>query len=105
MNEAAEERLKAAEAEMVKVLDSLIRKAEGKPEAVKKLRRAQAAWEAYRDAQIDAVWPFPERGSYGSVYRMCFAEVKRQLIETRTRELKSMLEPKEGDVCSSQWPE
>ena len=105
MNEAAAQRLKDAEAEMTKAFDDLVMKAGGKIDAIVKLRKTQTAWEAYRDLQLEAYGPSPDRSSYGSVYPMCFAEVKRELTEARTRELRKMLTPVEGEVCNAHWPD
>lgn len=105
MNEAAAQRLRAAEQEMNSVMESLVARAGSKTDAIAKLRNAQAAWAAYRDEQLATLWPFPERTWYGSVYPMCLADAKTQLTKTRSRELRSMLAHEEGDVCASQWPE
>jgi uncharacterized protein YecT (DUF1311 family) len=104
MNEAAVQRLKQAETEMRGVFDALIAKAQGKTDAIGKLRKAQSAWETYRDLQLEAYWPSPKRNSYGSVYPVSLAELKRELTEARTRELRKMLAPGEGEVCATQWP-
>ncbi len=105
MNEAAGKELEAAETEMARVLDSLMKKAAGKADAVAKLNKAQAAWKACRDAQVDAMWPFPDRGLYGSVYPMCVATIRTNLTKIRVMELRAMLGQAEGDVCNSEWPE
>lgn len=102
LNEAGGNQLMAAEADMKHVLDQLNQTAKDKREALVKLRKAQDAWERYRDAQLNAVWPFPEHG--GNVYPMCIAAFKAALTEARTRELRQMLSPREGDACTSQWP-
>lgn len=36
--------------------------------------------------------------------RLCLVDLKRQLTEARTRELRAMLNPQEGDVCGAGWP-
>jgi len=105
MNEAAAERLRSAEQDMNRAIESLVARAGSNADAIAKLRKAQAAWEAYRDAQLATLWPFPERTWYGSVYPMCVADVRSELTEARTKELRSMLAPEEGDACASQWPE
>jgi uncharacterized protein YecT (DUF1311 family) len=66
MNKAASVRLRAAEDELERVLDELVAKAGGRAEAIEKLRTAQSAWEAYRDAQVAASWPFPDETGYGA---------------------------------------
>lgn len=105
MNEAADKEFRAADAEMTQVFNSLLKRAADKPEAIAKLKESQAAWKAYRDAQVKAMWPFPERGMYGSAYPMCVATEMTTLTKARVAELRTMLAPLEGDVCSSQWPE
>src|SRR5262245_20991901 len=105
MHEAADAEFRAANAEMTKALESLVQKAAGKPDAVAKLNKSQAAWKVYRDAQVGAMWPLPERSSYGSVYSMCVLTEMTNLTKARTSELRAMLEPTEGDVCGSRWPD
>jgi uncharacterized protein YecT (DUF1311 family) len=105
MNQAAGKELQAAEAEMARLLDSLMKQAAGKADAIATLNKAQTAWKIYRDAQLDAMWPFPERGQYGSVHPMCVATTRTALTKTRLMELRAMLERVDGDVCNSSWPE
>jgi uncharacterized protein YecT (DUF1311 family) len=59
----------------------------------------QKAWEAYRDAQLAAVYPPGDTSSYGSVYPMCLAILKQALTEGRIRDLKALTTSGEGDVC------
>jgi uncharacterized protein YecT (DUF1311 family) len=60
----------------------------------------EKAWEAYRDAQLKAIYPpvSDERAEYGSVYPMCWATLKQKLTESRIRDLKA-LTTSEGDAC------
>jgi len=104
MNETAGKQLKAAEAEMQESLGRITLRAKDNPSAVAKLRNAQDAWETYRDAQLAAMWPGAAAG-YGSVQPMCVAFAKAALTEARTRELRQMETPVEGDACASDWPE
>jgi hypothetical protein len=60
----------------------------------------QKAWEVYRDAQLAAIYPQEGISSYGSVYPMCFAVLKKALTEGRIRDLKVLITSGEGDVCS-----
>jgi uncharacterized protein YecT (DUF1311 family) len=105
MNQAAAQRAVEADAEMSRVLNEIMHRAAGKPDAIAKLQKAQAAWEAYRDAQGDVLWPFPERTWYGSANPMCVSTVRQQLTAARIKELRAMLSPPEGDACASQWPD
>jgi uncharacterized protein YecT (DUF1311 family) len=43
----------------------------------------QRAWEAYRDAQLAALYPPGDTSNYGSVYPMCLAILKQSLTEGR----------------------
>jgi hypothetical protein len=92
MNQCASKELKAAEARM----DALLKKLGIGPNDP-----AQKAWEAYRDAQLEAIYPNPKEniGDYGSVYPMCFAMLENTLVQGRIRDLKSLTFPGEGDVC------
>jgi uncharacterized protein YecT (DUF1311 family) len=60
----------------------------------------EKAWEAYRDAQLKAIYPpvSDERAEYGSIYPMCWATLKKKLTEGRIRDLKA-LTTSEGDGC------
>jgi uncharacterized protein YecT (DUF1311 family) len=60
----------------------------------------EKAWEAYRDAQLKAIYPpvSDERAEYGSIYPMCWAMLKKKLTESRIRDLKA-LTTVEGDGC------
>lgn len=59
----------------------------------------QKAWEAYRDAQLAALYPPGDTSNYGSVYPMCLAILKKSLTEGRIRDLKAITTSGEGDVC------
>ena len=69
---------------------------------IAKLKASQAAWSAYFDAEMAALYPDP-RGvaAYGSSYPSCNAGAAAYLIERRTQELRRWLEgAEEGDVCA-----
>ena len=59
----------------------------------------EKAWAAYRDAQLAAIYPQNDISSYGSVYPMCLAILKKALTEGRIRDLKALTTSGEGDVC------
>jgi uncharacterized protein YecT (DUF1311 family) len=59
----------------------------------------QQAWEAYRDAQLAALYPSRDASNYGSVYPMCLAILKQSLTEGRIRDLKALTTSGEGRVC------
>jgi uncharacterized protein YecT (DUF1311 family) len=61
---------------------------------------AQKAWEAYRDAQIEAIYPKQNAGGYGSVFPMCLANLEKKLTDGRIADLKRLITSDEGEVCS-----
>jgi uncharacterized protein YecT (DUF1311 family) len=91
LNECAGKELQQAEARLAALLKKLGIDPNG-PE--------EKAWEAYRDAQLKAIYPpvSNEQAEYGSVYPMCLATLKRKLTESRIRDLKT-LTTSEGDTC------
>lgn len=64
----------------------------------------EKAWEAYRDAQLAALYPPEDISSYGSVYPMCLAFLKKKLTEGRIRDLKALTTSGEGDACYGYHP-
>lgn len=97
INECAGKELRATEARLTALLKNL---------GIGPEDPAQKAWEAYRDAQIEAIYPDPEKNivEYGSVYPMCFSLLKAKLAEGRIRDLKVLTTSGEGDVCHGLKP-
>ena len=91
LNECAGKELKQAEAQLAALLKKL---------GIDANSAEEKAWEAYRDAQLKAIYPpvADERAEYGSIYPMCLATLKRKLTESRIRDLQ-MLTTSEGDGC------
>jgi uncharacterized protein YecT (DUF1311 family) len=91
LNQCAGKELQQAEARLAALLERLGIDANS-PE--------EKAWEAYRDAQLRAIYPpvSDERAEYGSIYPMCWATLKKKLTESRIRDLKA-LTVSEGDGC------
>ncbi len=92
---------KSADDELNRTYQELLKKAAGDPVAVPKIRAEQRAWVAFRDAHIAALYPAEDKQQdYGTVYLMCVSLVLRDLTRERTKMLKEMLNPVEGDVCA-----
>jgi uncharacterized protein YecT (DUF1311 family) len=91
LNECAGKELQQAEARLAALLQRL---------GIDPNSPEEKAWEAYRDAQLKAIYPpvADERAEYGSIYPMCWATLKQKLTESRIRDLK-MLTTTEGDAC------
>jgi uncharacterized protein YecT (DUF1311 family) len=90
LNECAGKELRNAELKLEKLLKQL---------GIGRDDPAQKAWEAYRDAQLAALYPQKDIVGFGSVYPMCFATLKKALTDGRIRDLKTFT-VREGDVCS-----
>lgn len=66
-----------------------------------KLRAAQRAWLAFRDAHIASIYPASDPREYGTVNRMCRCMILVSLTEVRTNELQRWVDGTiEGDVCA-----
>ena len=102
MNNCAAQELRQAEAAMQSAYAQLLARASAtNPIAPKKIEAAQRAWEAFLTAQLEATFASQDKRDYGSVYPMCHAQLRRQLILSRTAQLAAMLTPApEGEVCT-----
>ncbi len=78
---------------------------------IAKLKIAQKAWLAFRDAELEALYPKDNKqAEYGTVYPMCHCSEFQSLTEERTKQLKRWLGgTREGDICAGSiktawWP-
>lgn len=100
LTECASTDYEGADDELNRTYEQLLKKAAGDPIAVQKIRAAQTAWVAFRDAQIAALYPSEDKQmEYGTVFPMCANLALADLTRERTKMLKHMLTPVEGDVC------
>ncbi len=69
---------------------------------IEKLKTSQRAWLAFRDAEMEALFPKTNKQvEYGTVYPMCHCSELQTLTEERTNQLKRWLDGTiEGDVCA-----
>ena len=101
MNDQACNKYKKADAELNKVYRQVLSENKADVLFVSKLKNAQRAWVAYRDAQLEALYPAANPQEYGSVYPMCHCEAMTELARQRTKELQRWVDGvKEGDVCA-----
>ena len=91
LNECAVKELHRAELKLERLLNQL---------GIRRDSPAQKAWEAYRDAQLAALYPREDISSSGSVYPMCLAILKTTLTQGRIRDLNALTSSGEGDVCN-----
>jgi len=61
--------MQSADDELNKTYQQLLKKATGDPVALQKIRAAQKAWVAFRDAQIAALYPSEDKQQYGSAFQ------------------------------------
>jgi len=104
LNDCAHADYQSAENELNQAYEELLKKAADEPVAVEKIKAAQSAWVAFRNAQIAALYPHDvpdKRLEYGTVYPMCVSLLKSELTQQRTKMLREMLHPLEDDVCSN----
>jgi uncharacterized protein YecT (DUF1311 family) len=68
---------------------------------LQKLKSAQRAWVAYRDAHLEALYPAVDKqAEYGSMYTTCRCAALQEVTEQRTKELQKWLDGvPEGETC------
>jgi uncharacterized protein YecT (DUF1311 family) len=95
MNICAATDYRAADAELNQTYDKIVKRL-GADEATKKrLKEAQRAWIAFRDAECD----FATSGSRdGSIYPMIQAQCLEGLTSARSEQLSGYLDCEEGDM-------
>jgi uncharacterized protein YecT (DUF1311 family) len=100
MNHCADEDARSANVELNHVYQDLLSKTKGDANAEKKLREAQRAWIAFRDAQLGALYPAEDKQrEYGSIYPMCYAKVATAMTKERIVQLRRMLQ--DMDPCET----
>ena len=72
------------------------------PRFLAKLKQAQLAWIAFRDAHLQARFPKADKQTeYGSAYPACRCAVLAELTDERAKQLQSWVDGiPEGDVCN-----
>ena len=68
---------------------------------LQKLKAAQRAWIAYRDAHLEALYPAADKqAEYGSMYSTCRCSALQEVTEQRTKELQKWIDGvPEGETC------
>ena len=101
-NQCATSDLKAADDELNRVYQAILNKYKNDQEFLERLHNAQRAWLTFRDAELEAKYPFGDKQShYGSVYPMCANRFFAQRTQERIQHLREWLDgTEEGDVCA-----
>jgi uncharacterized protein YecT (DUF1311 family) len=93
INACANEEAERVDAELNDVYRKLLSKAATEPEAVAKIKAAERAWIAYRDAYMDAMYPAKDKqAEYGSIYPMDAALLRAKLTQQQVAALKELLQ-------------
>jgi len=99
LNACASDNFAKADKELNQAYQSLIKKEAGDPLFISKLRLAQKAWLAFRDADLEARFACSEndvRACWGSMYPMSFLFRQAELTRERTRQLQQILKDGRG---------
>ncbi|WEF33532.1 lysozyme inhibitor LprI family protein [Pseudoduganella chitinolytica] len=99
LNACAADDFKKADKELNATWQALLRKEAADKIFAAKLRTAQKAWLAFRDAELDAHFACESEDSrmcWGSMEAMSYLMRKKDLTQQRTRMLKDMLERGHG---------
>lgn len=97
LNACASDDFAKADKELNQTYQALIKKETDDPLFIRKLRLAQKAWLAFRDAELEAIFACSEDNlsiCWGSMYPMSFLYRKAELTRERTKQLQQLL--KEG---------
>ena len=85
LTRCASDEARRVDAELNSVYRKLLAALSGNRKAAAKVRAAQRAWIAYRNAYMDAMYPEKDKQSYGSVFPMefdlLFASMTRDQIK------------------------
>ena len=101
MNQCAAQELRAADAELNLIYQKLREVYAGDPAFLEKLKLAQRAWIAFRDAELAAKYPATDKRDYGSIFPMCSSQYVGDLTRKRIADLKVWLDGvQEGDACA-----
>ena len=92
MNECAGQEDARVDAAMNKVYQQLLATAGKDQNAVAKIKAAERAWVAYRDAYIEAMYPAKDKATqYGSIYPMDVALLRAKLTRRHIADLQELM--------------
>jgi uncharacterized protein YecT (DUF1311 family) len=97
--------LKQAAARLQDVYTQLLAKYKSDVGFIRKLRKSQQTWTAYRTAQVEMLFPHGPGPEYGTVYSDCNCSSLAGLTKERIKILEQWLTGIElGDVCTGSRP-
>jgi uncharacterized protein YecT (DUF1311 family) len=93
INTCANEEAARVDVELNDVYRKLLSMPAGEPEAVAKIKAAERAWIAYRDAYMEAMYPAKDKqAEYGSIYPMEAALLRAELTHQQVAALKRLVQ-------------
>jgi uncharacterized protein YecT (DUF1311 family) len=93
MNACANQEAARAETERVRLYNTLLEKASSPPDAAVKIKAAEKAWIAYRNAYLEAMYPAADKqAEYGTIYPMEADLLRARLTTQHVSELRNMLQ-------------
>jgi uncharacterized protein YecT (DUF1311 family) len=95
MDDCAYQDMHKEEIALHQILTDLKTRYADDPKKLKKIEKAQKAWESFAKAQLDLLY----YDYTGSVEPMCAANTKTMLVLQRMAQLKEWMNTEEGDVC------
>jgi uncharacterized protein YecT (DUF1311 family) len=97
MNACASEEAAHVDARLNDVYRELLSQAASQQEGVAKIKAAERAWIAYRDAYMDAMYPARDKqAEYGSIYPMEADLLRAKLTQHQVAALKELLQQHSG---------
>jgi uncharacterized protein YecT (DUF1311 family) len=94
LNACAADDFEKADKELNEAYSELLRERRDEPVFVKRMRAAQKAWLAFRDAELEAIFACEDanpRICWGSMYPMSYSFEKARLTRERTQALRAIL--------------
>jgi uncharacterized protein YecT (DUF1311 family) len=93
MTACASEEAARIDAKLNTTYRALLAKVASQPEAAVKIKAAENAWIAYRDAYIEATYPAKDKATeYGSMYPLEVALLRAKLTQGQVAALEDMLQ-------------
>jgi uncharacterized protein YecT (DUF1311 family) len=84
---------KRVDAKLNSTYRALLANVASQPEALAKIKAAERAWVAYRDAYFEATYPAKDKANeYGSIYPFELAFLRAKLTQRQVAALEDMLE-------------
>ena len=93
LNACADAEAKRMDAELNKVYQQVLAGAKDDADATAKIKAAERAWVAYRDAYLEAMYPAKDKqAEYGSMYLMEVALLRAKLTRQQIAALKDLMQ-------------